>query len=208
MLLSGSGTNLQALIDAAADPTYPAQIVVVVSNKELAGGLERARAAGIPTAWIPHRGKDRSAFDAELVDVLKAHRCEWIALAGFMRIVTPVFLDAFPARVLNIHPALLPAFPGIHAQKQAFEAGVPVTGATVHLVDAGMDTGPIIAQESVDRLPEDSLEELQQRILEVEHRLYPMVLRWAAEGRVRSTAAGLQVDPPETESRYLYTGRG
>ena len=203
VLLSGGGTNLQALIDAADSADFPAEIAVVVSNREHAGGLQRAEKAGIPSVWIPHRGKPREAFDAELVGILKEAGCEWIALAGFMRIVTPVFLDAFPGRVLNIHPALLPAFPGIHAQKQAFDAGVQTTGATVHLVDAGMDTGPIIAQGSVPRLPEDTLDDLKARILTVEHRLYPMVLRWAAQGRVRSEAGQLIVDVPDGESRGL-----
>ena len=203
VLISGGGTNLQALIDAASAADFPAEIAVVVSNREHAGGLQRAEKAGIPSVWIPHRGKPREVFDAELVRVLKDAGCQWVALAGFMRIVTPVFLDAFPGRVLNIHPALLPAFPGVHAQKQAYDAGVSTTGATVHLVDAGMDTGPIIAQGAVARLPDDSLDDLQARILEVEHRLYPMVLRWAAQGRVQIEAGQLVVDVPDGESRGL-----
>jgi len=203
VLISGGGTNLQALIDAASDPDYPAEIAVVVSNKQDAGGLSRARAAGIPVEWIPHKGKEREAFDAELVERLKAHRCEWIALAGFMRLVTPVFLNAFEGRVLNIHPALLPAFPGVRAQRQAYEAGVQVTGATVHLVDSGMDAGPIIAQGAVPRKPEDSLRDLEARILQMEHQLYPMVVRWAAQGCVRMTDSGLVVQPPEGEVRGL-----
>jgi phosphoribosylglycinamide formyltransferase-1 len=204
VLLSGGGTNLQALIDAAADASYPAQIAVVLSNRERAGGLDRARAAGIPASFISHRDKTREVFDADLVAALQAHGCQWVVLAGFMRIITPVLLDAFPGRVLNIHPALLPAFPGVHAQKQALDAGVRITGATVHLVDAGMDTGPIIAQGAVPRHGGDTLDDLQQRILAVEHRLLPMVLRWAAEGRVRVESGGVAVDLKPSESRYLW----
>lgn len=203
VLLSGGGSNLQALMDAAAAPDHPVQIAVVISNRKHAGGLERARSAGIEAVWLPHKNKAREAFDAELVAVLQAHGCQWVALAGFMRIITPIFLDAFPGRVLNIHPALLPAFPGVNAQKQAFDAGVSQTGATVHLVDAGMDTGPIIAQGAVPRLPDDTLDTLQQRILVQEHRLYPMVLRWAAEGRVRAVGRGVEVDLLPGEDRGL-----
>ncbi len=206
VLLSGGGTNLQALIDAAAQPDYPAEIAVVISNREDAGGLERARAVGIPAIWIPHRGKERAAFEAELVAALQAHQCQWVALAGFMRILTVTFLDAFPGRVLNIHPALLPAFPGVHAQAQAFNAGVRVAGATVHLVDAGMDTGPIIAQGAVPRLPEDTVEDLQQRILAVEHQLYPAVLRWAVQGRVHVASGEVSVDLPDGEHRWVWGG--
>ena len=152
VLISGSGTNLQALIDAFAhDDTV--EVAVVISNKADAYGLERASTAGIPTVVIDHRGKSRRSFDAELVDALRSHRVSWVALAGFMRIITPVFLDAFPGRVINIHPSLLPAFPGVNAQQQAYDAGVAVTGATVHFVDAGMDTGPVIAQGEVALKP-------------------------------------------------------
>lgn len=183
VLISGSGTNLQALVDAFAGDAE-VEIAVVVSNKADAYGLERASKAGIPTAVVDHRGKSRQVFDAELVDVLRRHRVGWVALAGFMRIITPVFLDAFPGRVINIHPSLLPAFPGVNAQQQAFDAGVEFTGATVHFVDAGMDTGPIIAQGSVPRLEGDAVEDLKARILAMEHRLFPMVMRMAAEGRL------------------------
>jgi phosphoribosylglycinamide formyltransferase-1 len=206
VLASGGGTNLGALIDAAADPEYPARIAVVISNRREAGALDRARAAGIPAVWIPHRDKERADFDAELVAALLEHGCTWVALAGFMRILTPSFLGAFPERVLNIHPALLPAFPGVHAQRQAHEAGVQITGATVHLVDAGTDTGPIIAQGGVPVLPSDTVDVLQQRILIAEHRLYPMVLRWAAEGRIAVDGTAVCVTLPEGESRWIWVG--
>ena len=183
VLVSGSGTNLQALIDAfSADES--AQIALVISNKKTAYGLERASKASIPTAFIDHRGKARETFDAELVACLRAHGVEWVVLAGFMRIITTTFLDAFPGRIINIHPSLLPSFPGLNAQQQAFDAGVLLTGATVHFVDGGLDAGPIIAQGVVPRQPEDSLEDLRDRILEMEHRLYPMVLRWAVNGQL------------------------
>lgn len=183
VLISGSGTNLQALIDAfAEDDTV--EVAVVISNKADAYGLERAAAAGIPTVVVDHRGKSRRSFDAELVDALRSYRVSWVALAGFMRIITPVFLDAFPGRVINIHPSLLPAFPGVNAQQQAFDAGVAVTGATVHFVDAGMDTGPVIAQGVVPRRDDDGVDDLKARILAMEHRLFPMVMRLAAEGRL------------------------
>ena len=202
VLISGSGTNLQALIDAFADDSA-IEIAVVVSNKADAYGLERAKVAGISTAVIDHRGKSRRVFDAELAEVLSAHRVTWVALAGFMRIITPVFLDAFPGRVINIHPSLLPDFPGVNAQQQAFDAGVDVSGATVHFVDAGMDTGPIIAQGAVPRLEVDSADDLKARILAMEHRLFPMVMRMAAEGRLRLVDGDVTADLRPDESLYL-----
>ena len=184
VLLSGSGTNLQALLDAAAQPDFPGRPAVVISNRRDAYGLERARQAGVPAVWIPHRGKDREEFDAELVATLRAHAVEWVALAGFMRLVTPTFLDAFPQRVINIHPALLPAFPGVDGQGQAHAYGVRIAGATVHFVDGGTDTGPIILQGAVPVLPDDTRDTLQARILKVEHQLYPRALALALSGQL------------------------
>jgi phosphoribosylglycinamide formyltransferase-1 len=202
VLISGSGTNLQALIDAAGT-SAGFRVALVVSNKRDAYGLERARAAGIPAEWLPARkGEPREAYDAALVDLLRANGVEWVCMAGFMRLVTPVLLDAFPWRVLNIHPALLPAFPGLHAQQQAFDAGVRITGATVHLVDGGMDTGPIVAQGAVPVMPSDSVDTLQQRILRMEHRLYPLVLRWAASGRLSVVDGRAHVE--SDEPRFLF----
>ncbi len=178
VLISGSGTNLQALIDACAEPTFPARISVVISNKAHAYGLERARAANIPVVAESHRGwPSREAYDAKLVEHLKAHHVEWVCLAGFMRIVTPTLIDGMGGKVLNIHPSLLPSFPGMHAQRQALEHGVKITGATVHLVDAGMDTGPIVEQAAVPVLDDDDLDALKARILAVEHEIYPAALR-------------------------------
>jgi phosphoribosylglycinamide formyltransferase-1 len=186
VLASGSGTNLQALIDAAARGELgPARIVVVGANVPGCGALERAATAGIPTFLCSHKDfATREEFDHALVDELRRHGVGLVALAGFMRILTPGFLDTFPHRVINIHPALLPAFPGVHAQKQAFDHGVRFSGCTVHFVDAGTDTGPIIAQAVVPALEGDDEEALRLRILAEEHRLYPAVVRALAEGRV------------------------
>lgn len=185
VLVSGSGTNLQAVIDAVASGKLRAKIGVVVSNVATAKALDRARAAGIATAVVDHKAHaSRETFDAAVVEVLRAHGAGCVVLAGFMRLITPVLLDAFPHRVVNIHPALLPAFPGIHAQAQALAYGVRVSGCTVHLVDAGMDTGPILAQATVPVLEGDDEASLRDRILAKEHELLPEVLQWIAEGRV------------------------
>lgn len=186
VLASGSGTNLQAIIDAAAAGTLDADVAVVIANVPDAGALARARAAGLAAEVVEHtRYKDRRTFDAALVEALRARAVELVVLAGFMRLVSEVLLDAFPMRIVNIHPALLPAFPGVHAQRQAFEYGVHVAGCTVHFVDRGTDTGPIIAQEAVPVLSDDDEEALRRRILAKEHELLPRVIQWIAEGRVQ-----------------------
>jgi phosphoribosylglycinamide formyltransferase-1 len=186
VLASGSGTNLQALIDAASRGGMgPARLVVVGANVPGCGALERAAKAGIPTFLRSHKDfATRADFDRALLDELRRHGVGLLALAGFMRILTPTLLDAFPHRVVNIHPALLPSFPGVHAQKQAFDYGVRFSGCTVHFVDAGTDTGPSIAQAVVPVLDGDDEEALRLRILAEEHRLYPAVIRAIAEGRV------------------------
>jgi phosphoribosylglycinamide formyltransferase-1 len=183
VLISGRGTNLQALIDAGAE--LGGEIAVVFSNVATAAGLERARRAGIPTVCRDHRGRPREDFDAEVVAILRAHGVELVCLAGYMRLLSSVFVRAFPQRILNVHPALLPAFPGLDAQRQALEHGVRVSGATVHLVDEGLDSGPIVAQEAVPVLSSDSVETLSARILEAEHRLYPRAVRTLLDGRCR-----------------------
>jgi phosphoribosylglycinamide formyltransferase 1 len=185
VLVSGRGSNLQALIDAARRGELGGEIAVVVSNVETALGLARARQAGIPAVFRDHRGKRREAYDAEIVDILNAHRVDLVCLAGFMRLLSPVFVRAFPGRIVNIHPALLPAFPGLDAQRQAWDHGAKVTGATVHLVDEGLDSGPIVAQEAVSVLPGDTPDTLAARILEAEHRLYPRAVRLLLESRCR-----------------------
>ncbi len=185
VLVSGRGSNLQALIDAARGGELGGKVAVVISNVEGALGLERAREAGIPAVFRDHRGKKREDFDAELVAVLRAHEVDLVCLAGFMRLLSPVFVRAFPGRVVNIHPALLPAFPGLEAQRQAWQHGAKVSGATVHLVDEGLDSGPIVAQEAVKVLSRDTAGTLAERILEAEHRLYPRAVRLLLEGRCR-----------------------
>jgi phosphoribosylglycinamide formyltransferase-1 len=185
VLVSGSGTNLQAILDTAAAGDIPVDVRVVISNRPRATGLDRARAAGVPAVVVSHRKfADRASFEDALLSVLHEYGVEWVALAGFMRLLTGRFLGAFPDRVINIHPALLPAFPGTHAQRQAVEYGVRFSGCTVHYVDEGTDTGPIIAQAVVPVLDDDDEPTLQQRILRQEHRLYPAALRLIAEGRV------------------------
>ena len=177
-----------------------AAVAVVVSNRKDAYALERAREAGVPAQWIPHRGRNRDEFEQDLVACLEAHHVEWVALAGFMRVLGPGFLAHWPRRVLNIHPSLLPAFPGLHVHEQTLAAGVRISGATVHLVDEGMDTGPIVAQASVPVLADDDVGRLKDRILRLEHRLYPAVLKWAVEDRIHVGAEGVEIDLPPGES--------
>ena len=186
VLVSGRGSNLGALLAAQAAGTLaPAEIVAVISNRPDAAALDRARAAGVPADVIDHRVfLDRADFDRELVAALRARDVEAVVLAGFMRILTPAFLDAFPGRVINTHPALCPAFPGTGAPAQALAHGVKVTGVTVHFVDAGVDTGPIIAQRAVPVLPGDDAGSLHARIQVEEHRLLPAVVRALAAGRL------------------------
>jgi phosphoribosylglycinamide formyltransferase-1 len=186
VLASGSGTNLQALIAAAQRGDLgPARLAVVGVNVPGCGALERAERAGIATFVLDHKAfASREGFDAALVETLRQHQVELVVLAGFMRLLTPAFLAAFPKGVVNIHPALLPAFPGTHAQRQAFTYGVKFSGCTVHFVDHGTDTGPIIAQAVVPVLDTDDEEGLRARILAEEHRLLPAAVRAVAEGRV------------------------
>lgn len=201
VLVSGSGSNLQALLNAAADPWFPAEIVKVVANVPGARALERAAAAGVPTGVVDHRGRTRTDFEEALLRELAG--VDLICLAGFMRVLTGTFLDAFPGRVMNIHPALLPAFPGTHGVAQALIAGVVQAGATCHLVDAGVDTGPILAQGTVPVLPGDDEATLGARVLAVEHRLYPMCVRWMAEGRVVVSGRLATIAMEPGESRWI-----
>jgi phosphoribosylglycinamide formyltransferase-1 len=186
VLVSGRGSNLQALLDASARRDYPAEVVVVISDRERAAALERARAARVEVLYEnPKDFADREAFDLELVRELTARRVGLVCTAGFMRILSPAFTRAFAGRAMNIHPSLLPAFPGLHVQRQALDYGVKVAGATVHFLDEGaVDTGPIILQASVPVLPDDTEDTLAARILIEEHRLYPEAVRLFAEGRL------------------------
>jgi phosphoribosylglycinamide formyltransferase 1 len=183
VLVSGNGSNLQALLDASAEEAFPARVGVVLSNVPAVRALERARAAGVPTLVVPHQDfQGREAYDAALVAALAPYKPDFICLAGFMRLLGAGFLRAFPMGVLNIHPALLPSFPGLHAVRQALQHGAKVSGCTVHLVDEGTDTGPILAQAAVPVLDRDTEESLGERIQVEEHRLYPLVVRLLATG--------------------------
>lgn len=183
VLASGNGSNLQALLHADLGP---ARIAVTIVNRPGAKARDRAHQAGVEALVIDHRSfSSRQDFDAAIVQALRRRDVTWVVLAGFMRIVSDVVLTAFPNRVVNIHPSLLPAFPGIDAQKQALKAGVKISGCTVHLVDSGLDSGPILAQTAVPVLPNDSVEDLSKRILRQEHQLLPQVVRALAEGNLR-----------------------
>ena len=172
ILLSGRGSNFEAIARNVSAGKIPAKISVVISNREDAPGLARARELGIATRFIPSKGKVREAYDREVVAALQEFKVDLVCLAGFMRILSPYFIRAFPRRILNIHPALLPAFPGLDAQKQALDYGVKFTGCTVHIVDEGVDTGPIICQAIVPIQDDDSVETLAARVLNEEHRIY------------------------------------
>ncbi len=186
ILISGRGSNMQALIRSCSAPGAPAEIVLVLSNNADAAGLGYAAQAGIPTKVVPHRAfPDRASFDRAMDRELRSAGVELICLAGFMRLLTDEFVAAWRHRMINIHPSLLPAFPGLDTHARALEAGVRFTGCTVHFVRPDMDTGPIIAQAVVPVRPEDTETSLAARVLEQEHRLYPLALRLIAEGRVR-----------------------
>jgi phosphoribosylglycinamide formyltransferase-1 len=190
VLISGRGSNLQAILDATRDGRLDARVAVVISNRDDAAGLRRAQEAGVETCVLSHRDfPSRDTYDGALVDVLRAHAVDLVCLAGFMRLLSPAFVDAFPRAILNIHPSLLPSFPGLDAQKQAIEHGVKVSGVTVHFVTADLDAGPIVLQAAVPVLPGDTAHTLASRILVEEHRLYPEAIRlvlaggWRIEGR-------------------------
>jgi phosphoribosylglycinamide formyltransferase-1 len=186
VLISGRGSNLQAILDAIGTGRLNAKVGVVVSNKGDAPGLERARKAGVPTVAISHRDFDsRESFDAAVLEALQRYDVDVICLAGFMRILSPVLVRAYPHRILNIHPSLLPAFTGLNAQRQALEHGVKVSGVTVHLVDEELDHGPILLQRTVPVLENDDEEALSARILEQEHQVYPEAIELVLDGRVR-----------------------
>ena len=197
VLISGRGSNMAALIRAAQAPDYPAEIACVVSNVASAAGVAIAREAGIATAVIPHQDfVDRESFDKAVSAELERHGVELVVLAGFLRIFSPWFPGRWRDRLINIHPSLLPAFKGLHVQQQALDAGVRLSGCTVHLVTPDLDAGPIIAQAAVPVLAGDTAEALADRILRQEHRLYPLVVRWFAEGRLsvagsRAAVAGV-----------------
>jgi phosphoribosylglycinamide formyltransferase-1 len=204
VLISGRGSNLAALIDAARAPDYPAEIVLVISNRADAGGLALALDAGIATAVVPHRDyASREAFDAEIDRRLVAAGCELVCLAGFMRIFSSWFVARWRERVLNIHPALLPAFPGLHVHRRMLEAGVRIAGCTVHFVIEGVDEGPIIVQAAVPVLPGDDEAALAARIRAAEHRAYPRALALVASGQARVDGARVAISGASTAGDML-----
>ncbi len=195
VLISGRGSNFKALLDACAAPEYPAEITLVISNKPKAAGLDHARKAGVTQAVIDHRDfETREEFDEAVSERLRAAKIDYVCLAGFMRMLSPGFVDEWRGRLINIHPSLLPAFRGLHVQERTLDAGVKIAGCTVHFVSAEMDAGAIIGQAAVPVLPGDTLESLSDRILEQEHRLYPASLRLIVEGRARISGAVVQYD--------------
>jgi phosphoribosylglycinamide formyltransferase-1 len=196
VLISGRGSNMAALIEAAKDPDFPAEIALVASNRPDAGGLATARDAGIAAEAVDHRqfGKDRPAFEQAMQAVLEAHRIELVCLAGFMRLLSPGFVGLWQNRMLNIHPALLPAFKGLDTHRRAIEAGAKIHGATVHFVVPDMDAGPIIIQGAVKVYADDTEQRLAARVLAVEHRIYPQALKLVAQGRVRVAGGRCLID--------------
>jgi phosphoribosylglycinamide formyltransferase-1 len=185
ILLSGRGSNFEAIARNVQAGKIPAEIAIVISNKEEALGLATARQMGLNARFIPSKGREREDFERELVAVLREYQVDLVCLAGFMRVLTPYFIREFKGRILNIHPALLPSFPGVEAQKQALDYGVKFTGCTVHIVDEGVDTGPVVCQAAVPVLDEDTVETLSHRILKEEHRIYSEAICLLIEDRVR-----------------------
>lgn len=184
ILISGRGSNFEAISNQIAQRKLDAEIAIVISNRASAPGLEIARQRGIPMRVIPSQGLEREAYDKLLIDELRTHEVELVCLAGFMRLLSADFVRAFPNRVLNIHPSLLPAFPGLDAQRQALDHGVKITGCTVHFVDEFLDSGPILVQAAVPVLDDDTVEALSARILKQEHLIYPKALQYMADGRI------------------------
>ena len=185
VLISGNGSNLQSIVDHIEEGSLKAIIKIVISNNPEAYGITRAKKHGIPVVVLKNGDfKNKEAFDLELIRILKNNHVDLVILAGFMRIITPALLNAFPQKIMNIHPALLPSFPGIHGQKQALDYGVKLSGCTVHFVDEGVDTGPIIIQSAVQVFDNDTEETLATRILKEEHRIYPQAIQLFAEGKI------------------------
>jgi len=184
VLVSGRGSNLQAILDAASEPGFPARVAAVASNRPGAAGLERARAARVPAHVVDHKAyPDRERFEAALIEVIDRYRPGLVVLAGFMRVLTPYFVGHYAGRLINIHPSLLPAFPGLDTHRRALAAGVKEHGASVHFVTAELDGGPVIVQAAVPVLPDDDPERLAERVLEQEHRILPLAIRQLAETR-------------------------
>jgi len=204
VLISGSGTNLQSIIDALAANRLDAKIEVVLSNRADAFGLVRAKNHGIPSEVLDHKSfPSREAYDQAIVDLLRARGVKLVALAGFMRLLSPVFVAAFSNRIMNIHPALLPSFPGLHVQKKALEHGVRFSGCTVHFVNEECDEGPIIIQAVVRVFPDDTEEQLAERILKQEHRIYPRAIQLYAQGRLHVVGRKVLVDGLDQDASQI-----
>jgi len=204
VLISGSGTNLQSIIDAIAANRLDAKIEVVLSNRADALGLVRAKDHGIPSEVLDHKSfPSREAYDQAIVDLLRARGVKLVALAGFMRLLSPVFVAAFSNRIMNIHPALLPSFPGLHVQKKALEHGVRFSGCTVHFVNEECDEGPIIIQAVVRVFPDDTEEQLAERILKQEHRIYPRAIQLYAQGRLHVVGRKVLVDGLDQDASQI-----
>ncbi|MCK4690272.1 MAG: phosphoribosylglycinamide formyltransferase [Desulfuromonadales bacterium] len=204
VLASGGGTNLQSIIDQCQSEMIDAEIVLILSNNPDAGALTRAEGAELPHRCINHRDfADRETFDQQVIAALQEAGVELVVLAGFMRIISKVFLVAFPHRIINIHPSLLPAFPGLHVQKKALEYGARFSGCTVHFVDDGVDSGPIILQAAVPILDDDTEDSLSERILQQEHKIYPQAIQLIAENRVRIEGRRVKILGAEKSTNTL-----
>lgn len=205
VLVSGSGSNLQAIIDATEKGFLKSKISIVISNVPDVYALERAKKHNIISTVINHKDfKNREDFDKKIVETLKKHSVDLVIMAGFLRVITPVLLDAFPMKILNIHPALLPSFPGLHVQKQALDYGCKFAGCTVHFADKGVDTGPIIIQGVVPILDTDTEESLSKRILSVEHKIYPQAIKLYEEGRIKIVGRRVIIEPPLAPSEMMF----
>lgn len=205
VLISGSGSNLQAILNASERGEILCRVGIVISNKADAYGLVRAEKHGVPTEVVDHRGfPNREEFDAKLVEIIRGSGAELVCLAGFMRVLTPVFVRAFPNRILNIHPALLPSFPGTHGPGQALSYGVRFSGCTVHFLDEGVDTGPIIVQAVVPVYDEDTVETLAARILVQEHRIYPMAIRLFFSGKLKIEGRRVRVSGEQRIPEFFH----
>lgn len=199
VLISGRGSNMNSILEGCACGEIAAGVAVVISNNPQAGGLTIAKQAGVETVVLPHKGfPNREAYDEAILEILKPRNIDLICLAGFMRLLSPVLIRAFPNRIMNIHPALLPSFAGLHAQKQAIDYGVKVTGCTVHFVDEGLDSGPIILQKTMEVRDDDTEESLSNRLLTLEHQTYREAVRLFFKGRLRVSGRRVQIRPVST----------
>ena len=205
ILISGRGSNMEALVRACATEQWPARIAAVISNQAHASGLNFAAAQGIPTAVVDHKNfPDRNHFDAALAQKIDEFAPDLVVLAGFLRILTPAFVERYEGRLLNIHPSLLPAFPGLRTHEQALAAGVKLHGATVHFVTSQLDHGPIVMQAAVPVLADDNADTLAQRVLKVEHQIYPQAVRWFIQAQLHINQGLVQVQPPALQGRFAH----